>query len=127
MNNTIELSLREEAVVAAQVAKHRQAMFVMSLPVATPEQVAACVLTARDVQVSKEVLALASARNNTFRLTDEQADQVAAAREEHRRIINDPAVKKEAVEYVSKATLTSYKLRLRKADGKLTVSVTGTL
>jgi hypothetical protein len=102
-------------------------MFVMSLPAANPEQLAACVLAAREVTVAKEVLSLASARNNTFRLTEEQADQVAAAREEHRKLINEPRMKQEAVEYVSKATLTSYKLRLRKADGKLTVSVTGTL
>jgi hypothetical protein len=57
-------------------------------------------------------------------MTEEDKDQVSAARLEHKRVINEDAVKAEAAEYVKMAYLHSYKLTHRK-DGKLGLAIRG--
>ena len=96
------------------------------MPVATASQVLSVVIACREVQCAVADVEVASGLNQKFRLTEEQKDQVAAAKAEHRVIINEPAVKVEASEHVKTAYLRSYKLRVRK-DGRVMLSVSGLL
>lgn len=118
---------REKDLKAAQQSSATaRAMFIASLPYATPAQASAVVDCALCVQSSAELVKLASGLNTTFRLTEEQQDQVAAAKAQHKVEINTPDLKAEAVENVRNARLKSYKLRLR-ADGKLSIAISGTI
>jgi chromosome segregation ATPase len=56
--------------------------------------------------------------------TEEDKDQLAAARLTHKATINEPRMKLEASEYVKMAYLQSYRLTHRK-DGKLGLAIRG--
>jgi hypothetical protein len=127
MNNVMTMSAADQVKIAQVMLASRTAEFVATLPVATQSQVDACVESALAVKVRLETAAIASGRNQKFRLTEEQADQVAAARAEHKKLINEPERRAEAVEQVRAAReLKSYKLRVRK-DGTVTMSLSATL
>ncbi len=56
--------------------------------------------------------------------TEEDKDQIAAARLEHKRVINEDVIKEEAANFVRAAYLHSYRLTHRK-DGKLGLAIRG--
>lgn len=76
------------------------------------------------INVSAEVSKLVSDIRKNSQQSDEQKDQIAAARLEHVKLINTPAVKAQAVEAIQKAYLKSFKLKHR-TDGRTTVSISG--
>ena len=128
-NEAAVIASKQEAFTAAQeAARAARAAFIAALPVATEAQMAACVVAARDVQIALETSTVASGLNQKFRLTEEQKDQVNAARAQHVKEINTPEMRAEVTENVGKcAKLSSYKLRVRKSDGKVMLSVSGVM
>ncbi len=57
-------------------------------------------------------------------MSEEDKDQISAARLEHRKVINEEAIKQEAANFVMAAYLQSYRLTHRK-DGKLGLAIKG--
>jgi len=113
------------ATLTAELKVIRSEM-ISQLPWATPEQVTACIEAAREITVKLEVAQVASGLNKDFRLTEEQIDQVAAAKAAHAAFINLPEQKASAVSYVTNSTLKTFKLKTKK-DGTIAVSITGSL
>jgi hypothetical protein len=120
------LTAAQKLEVAQKAAAKARAEFIATLPHATPEQADACVHAARETQVSFAMSQLAEGLNVKFRLTEEQADQLAAARAEHKVKINTQAVRREAARYVLTSHLSSFKLKARK-DGRMALSISGVL
>jgi len=78
------------------------------------------------VERSEETAKRAGALKKDRQFTEEDRDQLAAARMAHRKEINCDAIKAEAARYVGQAYLHSYKLTHRK-DGKVGLTLKGVI
>lgn len=77
-----------------------------------------------NIEVSHEAAAEAAELRKNRQQSEEDRDQIAAARLEHKKLINTPAMKAEAAGMIAAAYLASYKLTHRK-DGRIGVSIRG--
>jgi hypothetical protein len=78
----------------------------------------------KTIDVSADQQKQSSELRRNRQLSDEDRDQIAAARLDHRKEINTDTCKEEAIEVVRKAYLTGFKLTHRK-DGRIGVSIRG--
>jgi hypothetical protein len=97
-----------------------------TLPRISAEELSVVVANEKLVSTTHEVAKLAAELRSERRFTEEDKDQVAAAKIAHRIEVNTEAVKAEAVRSVRDARLTGFKLTLRK-DGRTAVRVSGVI
>lgn len=77
-----------------------------------------------NVETSLESATTAGNLRQNRQFTDEDRDQIQAARLEHKKLINTPEMKAEAAEMIGKAYLASYKL-IHRRDGRVGLVIRG--
>lgn len=97
-----------------------------TLPRISTEERELVVMAAHSVEMTAEGAKEVSDLRKNRQLTEEDRDQIAAAKLAHKRLINQPETKAEAAAKVASAYLHSYKLTHRK-DGRVGVSVRGVI
>ena len=116
--------------VAERIKKHQERIKELNLqriglcPRLTNEERAQILEFEEDVEVdhADAVIVQDLRKNRSF--SDEDKDQIAAAKLAHRRLINTPEMKAEACEMLAKSYLSAFKLTHKK-DGRIGVSVRG--
>ena len=119
-NVTVENVLVSNVEAAALALKTAQAALVASLQVA--KDISAIITVARSLDVTEAQAEEAKKVKDGFRITEEQKDQIAAAKVELRTKINTPEVRAQLMEDIKNGYLKSAQRKLR-ADGRTVTTI----
>lgn len=109
---------------AAAELRALRAKRLATLPRVTAEELAIVVEAERMVTVPVKVADVAKRVKSERQFTDEDKDQISAAREAHKEEVNTKETKAAACRAVRKAHLSAFKMTLRK-DGRVGLRIAG--
>ena len=107
-----------------ELTKKLNALRVALCPRLATEELSLIVAHEASVEVFHDDAAAVQELRKNRQMSDEDKDQIAAAKLRHKKLINTPEIKSEACEMMAKAYLSQYRLTHKK-DGRIGVSIRG--